>query len=151
MKTFLSGTTFASLALTCFLFAACKPNEPKPEIQPPAPALPVVTNQNAAPVPTNAVETATAISPAEAKNHIGEMVTVKGQVVSVHVSKKGDVFLDLGGKYPNAPFTAVCFKEAIPTADLKALQGKTVSITGKVKDYQGRIEIILDTAAQISQ
>lgn len=135
-----------------FATAGCKP-APEPE----SPAPP--TNQAAAAgAPANPPSTITpaapvikVIEPAEAKNYVGEKVTVKGKVFRVHETKKGDVFIDVGGKYPDAPFTAVCFQEAIPTEQLKALEGKTVSLTGKIKEYKGRVEIILDGADQISE
>ncbi len=107
--------------------------------------------------PTNAVaETkpgpaATIITPEDAGNHIGKTMTVRGKVDRVHVSQKGDVFIDMGGKHPNATFTAICFKQVIPTAQLEQLSGKTISITGKIKEYNGKVEIILESADQIAE
>jgi hypothetical protein len=103
---------------------------------------------NASPV-TNQLAGADAIAPEEAKNHVGEVVTVRGKVFGVYVSQKGDVFINIGGKHPNAPFTAVCFQQAIPTEELKVLEGKTISVRGKIKDYNRQIEIVLETAEQI--
>jgi hypothetical protein len=69
----------------------------------------------------------------------------------VHVSQKGDVFINIGAAHPNQPFTAVCFGGALPTEDLKKLDGKTVKVSGKIKDYNGQIEIVLERAEQISE
>lgn len=137
------------------VFASCKPKE-ETKIPTPAP-----TNDTTPPTvaQTNATEESPSkvtlppgvIAPEDAKNHIGEMTTVKGKVDRVYVSQKGDVFIDMGGKRPNAAFTAVCFKQAIPTVQLQALDGKIISVKGKIKEYQGKVEIVLEKADQISQ
>src|SRR5690242_9162237 len=48
---------------------------------------------------------------AEAAKHIGETATVTDKVDSVHQSGKGNIFLNMGGKYPNQAFT-VSFTDA---------------------------------------
>jgi hypothetical protein len=141
-KRFLALTFSGAL----MFFAGCQKQE-----QPAAPAAPVVTNTpetNAA--STNETSSAV-ITPQDARNHIGETVTVRGKVDRVYVSQKGDVFIDIGGKRPNAPFTAVCFQQAIPSADLQKFEGKVVSVKGKIKEYNGKVEIVLQTADQISE
>ena len=142
----------SALVVSAALVTSCKPKpvekapEPAPVVSnaPPVTA-PVVTN---APVATNPPPV---IKPSEAKTHIGDRVTVRGQVYDVHISQKGDVFLNFGGKFPNSVFSAVCFQGAIPAAELTALKGRTVSITGTVKDYNGQVEIVLESTDQITK
>src|SRR5689334_18678760 len=43
---------------------------------------------------------------AEAAKHVGETATVTDRVDGVHQSGKGNIFLNMGGKYPNQAFTA---------------------------------------------
>src|SRR5439155_25566814 len=43
---------------------------------------------------------------AEAAKHVGEIVTVADRVDGVHQSGRGNIFLNMGGKYPNQAFTA---------------------------------------------
>lgn len=86
----------------------------------------------------------------EASAHIGQTATVKGVVDEVHTSGKGNIFLDLGGRYPNQSFTGVIFSQntgAFPNAG--SLEGKTVDINGPVKLYHGKPEIILRSASQL--
>ncbi len=99
---------------------------------------------------TNAVVAAAVLAPEEAKDHIGQEATVRGKVFGVHVTQKGDVFMNIGAAYPNQPFTAVCFQGAIPADDLKKFNGKTVLVKGQIKEYNGQVEIVLETADQIS-
>ena len=86
------------------------------------------------------------IPAAEAKNHIDKDVTVEGVVSEVHHAASGRaIFIEIGGRYPSNPFSAVIFKDhfnKFPAVD--SLAGKTVDVTGRVKEYRGKTEIILD-------
>ena len=93
-----------------------------------------------------------AITPEEAADHIGETVTVSGVVEEVFISKPGNVFLNFGGKYPNHKFVAVFFAKTSDISlfeDPKQYEGKNVSVTGKVKLYKGKPEIIVKKSTQI--
>jgi len=37
----------------------------------------------------------------------------------------------------------------IPADQLTALNGKTISVTGPIKEYNGQVEIVLESADQI--
>jgi DNA/RNA endonuclease YhcR with UshA esterase domain len=89
-------------------------------------------------------------STSEAKHHEGEYATVKGTVYQVFVSKKGTVFFNIDGVYPNHPFTAVIFRgDVADFPRVNRYQGATVEITGIIKMYQGKPEIILKSPNQI--
>jgi DNA/RNA endonuclease YhcR with UshA esterase domain len=94
---------------------------------------------------------AQAISPSEAKDHVGQIVTIEGTVAEVHHTASGKAtFVDMGGRYPNNVFTGVLFSgDAQKFPDIDSLAGKTVDMTGGIKLYQGRPEIILNDPAQI--
>jgi DNA/RNA endonuclease YhcR with UshA esterase domain len=91
------------------------------------------------------------IRPDEAPRHLGQVVTVEGVVSEVHHAASGRAtFIDIGGRYPNNPFTAVIFSDdANKFPDVDALNGKTVDITGIIKNYKDRPEIILNDASQV--
>jgi DNA/RNA endonuclease YhcR with UshA esterase domain len=90
-------------------------------------------------------------APAEAAEHVGETATITGAVDGVHQSGKGNIFLNMGGKYPNQAFTAF-----IPSANAaqfskpQQYEGRTVSVSGKISLYKGKPEIIVNSPSQIS-
>jgi DNA/RNA endonuclease YhcR with UshA esterase domain len=100
----------------------------------------------AAPAPAQTV-----IAPTDAPKHLGEIVTVEGPVSEVHTdSRSGATFINMGGRFPNQACTGVIFKDDASTfPGMDSLPGKVVDITGRVKDYKGRCEIILNDAAQL--
>jgi micrococcal nuclease len=88
-----------------------------------------------------------------AGNYIGKEIIVEGKVADTHRSLKSDtVFLNFEKPYPNQCFTAVIFRSNL----YKFIQNpenyylnKRVRVFGKIKEYQGRPEIILEDPSQI--
>jgi DNA/RNA endonuclease YhcR with UshA esterase domain len=93
------------------------------------------------------------IRPADARAHVGQTVTVEGIVADVHTAgRSGTTFIDMGGRYPNNALAAVIFSaDASKFPNVAALSGKTVDITGAVRLYQGKPEIILNAADQLKR
>jgi DNA/RNA endonuclease YhcR with UshA esterase domain len=90
------------------------------------------------------------IQPADAPAHVGQTVTVEGDVSNVHKVAAGVTFIDMGGRYPDNTFTAVILPDdAKKFPDVNSLNGKTVDVTGAVRLYKGKPEILLTDAAQI--
>lgn len=87
----------------------------------------------------------------EASQHVGKTVTVQGVVDDVHHASSGKaIFLDFGGRYPGNTFTAVIFRDdfaKFPNVD--SLNGKTVAVTGAIKLYKGKPEIVLNDPHQL--
>ena len=54
----------------------------------------------------------TVITSLEAKDHIGETVTVKGLVAFVFTTNKGKTLINFDEKYPNQSFTVVVSEES---------------------------------------
>jgi DNA/RNA endonuclease YhcR with UshA esterase domain len=89
------------------------------------------------------------ITPDEAKDNIGKKVKVIGMVEQVYHSDKV-VKLNIGGVFPNNPFTAIIF--AVDTAaftNLDAYQGKEVEVTGTIEEYKDKPEIVMKEADQL--
>jgi len=96
-------------------------------------------------------QTPTTYTPEEAAKHVGETVTVTGKVESFHQSGKGNIFLNMGGAYPNQAFTAfIPSGSAGQFTNAQQYDGKTVSVSGKIQLYKGKPEIIVNSPSQIS-
>ena len=90
------------------------------------------------------------ISAKDAANYIDSTVTVVDTVSGVYLSKTGTYFISMGGNYPDNAFTAVIFKsDTSKFHDVESLEGKVVEVTGKVKEYQRKPEIVVKKADQI--
>jgi|SRR5580700_6949670 hypothetical protein len=96
------------------------------------------------------------ITAAEAKDHVGEVRTVCGKVVSTHyaTSSKGQpAFLNLDEPYPKEVFTILIWgsdhaKFGAPETKYKDAR---VCVTGKITSYRAKPEIIATEPGQIVQ
>ena len=92
----------------------------------------------------------------EAAAHIGEAATVCGTVASTNfaVKSKGQpTYLNLDRPYPNQVFTILIWgsdRARFGTPETR-LMGKKVCVTGTIKDYRGKPEIIATDPKQIVQ
>jgi DNA/RNA endonuclease YhcR with UshA esterase domain len=93
------------------------------------------------------------IKDSEAAQYLGKNVEVRGLVVDVYISKKGNTFLNFGAKYPNQTFTGYIPAGSELAGDRWAvsLQGKVISITGIVDLYKGKPEIKVLSRTQIHE
>jgi DNA/RNA endonuclease YhcR with UshA esterase domain len=96
-------------------------------------------------------QTGPTYTPEEAAKHVGETATVTGKVDGFHQSGKGNIFLNMGGAYPNQTFTAfIPSGSAAQFTNAQQYDGKTVSVSGKIQLYKGKPEIIVNSPSQIS-
>ncbi len=89
------------------------------------------------------------ISPLEAGNYHGRVVTVKGFVADVYQSEKV-AYLNFVEKFPKNPFTAVIFASKFSDfPDIIKYKNKDVEVTGRVSMYREKAQIILNSPKQI--
>lgn len=91
------------------------------------------------------------ISAEEAKNHIDKKVTVCSKVYGVKATDKV-TFINVGARFPNSPLTAVIFAKdyvKFKGSIEDMFNNKNICITGKVVEYNGKAEIIIDNQDQI--
>ena len=101
------------------------------------------------------VADAASISVNEAAAHVGEYATVCGQVASTNYASQANgqpTFLDMGRAYPNQLFTVVIFgsdrgKFGSPEA---SFQGKAICVTGEIRPYRGKPEIVLHDPSDLT-
>jgi DNA/RNA endonuclease YhcR with UshA esterase domain len=85
----------------------------------------------------------------EAIDHIGEKVRITGEVLRVFTAKSGVTFLDFCEDFSDCPFSAVIFaSDAKKFPDVTEYE-REVTITGTIKSYNGKAEIILKSPEQI--
>jgi DNA/RNA endonuclease YhcR with UshA esterase domain len=103
--------------------------------------------------PATTASGGTTISPTEAKDHVGETVTVCGVVASAKYaqgSRRQPTFLNLDRAYPEHILTVLIWgadrdKFGAPE---KTYAGKRICVTGVVQLYKGRPEIIATDPSQ---
>ena len=90
------------------------------------------------------------LTPENAAQHVGELVTIRAVVADVHTTGKGDTFINFGAAYPKHTFSAVIFRSvATRFPVLSLLKKKTVAVTGTVELYRNKPQIVLTRASQL--
>ncbi len=82
---------------------------------------------------------------------VGQTTTVCGKVYSTKFTGK-ITYINMGGDYPNNPFTAVIMiknRSNFAYKPEETLPGKTICITGTVQNYKGKPEIVVENEDQI--
>lgn len=97
---------------------------------------------------------ATTLSPADAKNHIGEQATVCGKVASERTatgSRGEPTFINLDAAYPHQIFTILIWGEDRSSVGPLPSDGARVCATGRIREYRGVPEIVVRRKAQVSR
>jgi micrococcal nuclease len=91
----------------------------------------------------------------DAAKHIGEKVTICDKVYGGRYFENGKdqpTLLNMGDAFPNNPFTFVVYGEDRKKFSWKPeeyLVDKEVCVTGEVKDYRGKPQIVVSDTAQV--
>ncbi|MBK8348472.1 MAG: hypothetical protein IPL08_12935 [Saprospiraceae bacterium] len=86
--------------------------------------------------------------------YIGKTVKVCSKVAGTYVTKgeKPDTYLNLGADFPNTKLTIVTFQKDLinfPLNPSDHYKGQNVCVTGEIKQYKEKIEIIANKQEQI--
>jgi DNA/RNA endonuclease YhcR with UshA esterase domain len=93
-----------------------------------------------------------AVTPEEALQLDGKNGTIEGIVSDVNITERGHAFINMGGVYPNHTFTAYVPAVIVPIFGkeyLESLRGKDIAVTGKIKIYKGKPEIVYNKKDQV--
>jgi hypothetical protein len=85
----------------------------------------------------------------EARAHIGKTRCIAGKIVKV--TRSGfTTFLNYCADYRVCPFQVVIFRGDLRhVGDVRQLEGRIIEISGEIKEYEGRPEIILKDVRQL--
>ena len=94
------------------------------------------------------------VTAADAKNHIGERLTVCGVVVGTHYaarSRGNPTFINLDQPYPKQIFTVLIWgSDRSKFGDPETIyRDKHICVSGTIRDYKGIPEIIANDPEQI--
>jgi len=94
----------------------------------------------------------TVIKDSEATQYVGKEVEVRGRVVSVTTSPLGTTFISFGREYPRQTFAGFISAGSRIATDrrLTMIQGKIISLTGTIQLRDGKPEIEIVSADQIT-
>ena len=92
----------------------------------------------------------TVITPSQAKSYTDSTVTVTGNVAEVTLIRN-IAHINFEKKYPDTEFSGVLFMDKFPElVDLvKSMEGKNVSLTGKIELYKDRPQIKIESKDQV--
>jgi DNA/RNA endonuclease YhcR with UshA esterase domain len=94
-------------------------------------------------------EVYTRLKTTETADKIGSNAYVTGYVADVNVREKV-AYLNFDGRYPGNTFTAVIFPDKYEVfGDLMKYRNKTVEVKGRIGQYKGKPQIILNSKEQI--
>jgi hypothetical protein len=95
------------------------------------------------------VESSVTIDINDSSKYEGKLVYTCGKVYSTKVIKSnGMILMNVGGEYPDAPLTIAIFSNSLKNFDANPeeyYKGKNICVSGRIKIYKGRPEIIINT------
>lgn len=86
----------------------------------------------------------------QAPDYMGKTKCVTGKVLKVGQSSAGSMFLDFCEDYRKCPFVVIVYRSNLKdVGDVRVPEGQEVEITGKIKEWNDRAEIILKHSGQL--
>ena len=135
-----------------FRVTATDPTGNNPDLVTPTPLPSFFTGAHAAKESAASLVSLPVYTARQAARHVGETATIMDKVDGVHQSGKSNIFLNMGGTYPNQAFTAsITARSASKFRNPQQYEGRIVAVSGKITLYRGKPEIIVTSLSQISE
>ncbi len=101
---------------------------------------------------TVSINAQSAVSTENAKNFVNKDTTVVGVATQVNTTKSGVTFINMDGKFPENKFSAIIYKDdSSKFEDVKKMEGKTIEVSGKIQEYNGKYNIVLKEPKQLKE
>lgn len=87
----------------------------------------------------------------DAIQNIGKKVTICSTVYGIKSAEK-ITQMNIGGKFPNSPLTIIIFASSygnFPTPPAETYKDKNVCVTGRLEEYKGKAQIVVDSASDL--
>ena len=119
--------------------SALIPAEKKPEIAPPEERY-----------QSSLSETIPALKEQELRSQLGQFVELDVHIEQVSTPRNGNVYLNIGGSFPNAILTLIIFKNNLSAfGDVDIKPGHNLRVKGRLTEYKGSLQIILQNRQQV--
>lgn len=88
----------------------------------------------------------------EVQKHVGEKAIIVGKVSQITTTNKGQILIRIKGNNSNNSFMAVIFpKDTTILLNPKQLENKTIEISGRIINKNGKFQIVIKHAEQIKE
>lgn len=92
------------------------------------------------------------VPPDSAQYYEGSLATICGKVLGVYTAKAGMIKLEFGKPYPDESFVAIIFADDTSKFESSDYyKDKYLCVTGRIKLFKGRPEIILKDPNQLRE
>ena len=119
--------------------SALIPSEKKPEIAPPEERYQASLS-----------DTIPALKEQELRSQLGNVVELDVHIEQVSTPRNGNVYLNIGGSFPNAVLTLIIFKNNLSSfGDVDIKPGHNLRVKGRLTEYKGSLQIILQNRQQV--
>jgi hypothetical protein len=84
------------------------------------------------------------------RSELGRDVTLDVHIEEVSRPKNGNIYLNIGGKFPDVLLTLVIFEKNLAFfGDVDIVAGENLRVMGKLTEYKGALQIIVESRKQI--
>jgi hypothetical protein len=112
----------------------------------------MISNNSATHTPANTKQTFEIISIKDVPSKIGNKVQITERISQVTYAANGNVYLNIGGRYPSQKLSLVIFKKNVDNfGNLRKHESKVLKVKGTLSNYKGKTQIIINQNWQLQE